>query len=102
MDKFQRVRGSRAAYCSHVMHILNKVDKILGKDNPLPDTDVAKLTSHMEQLAQKKEVLQQLNTQIASALHPLYLQADILEQEEIQNTMYITVVKQRVAHLHTP
>ena len=82
MDEFQRVRGSCAAYCSHVMHILKKVDEILGKDNPLSDTDAAKLTSHMEQLAQKKEVLQQLNTQIAAALHPLYLQADILEQEE--------------------
>ena len=47
----------------------------------------------MEQLAQKKEVLQQLNTQIAAALQTSTdLQTDILESEEIQDTIMEYIV----------
>ena len=68
MDEIQNVKQSRPAYHSHIMRTLKKIDKILEKDNPLSDTDIAKLTSHMERLTQKRETLQQLNSQIAAAL----------------------------------
>ena len=99
MDETQSVKQSRPAYHSHIMHTLEKVDEILEKDNLLSDTDIAKLTGHMEQLTQKKETLQQLNTQIAAALQTdTDLQTDILESEEIQDTImeYISIVKQHV------
>ena len=53
----------------------------------------------MEQLTQKKEILQQLNSQIAVALQTgTDLQTDMLESEEIQDTIMecISIVKQRV------
>ena len=99
MDEIQSVKQSHPAYHSHIMRTLKKIDKILEKDNPLSDTDIAKLTSHMERLTQKKETLQQLNSQIAAALQTdTDLQTDILESEEIQDTImeYISIVKQHV------
>jgi len=78
------------------MRILRKLDELLGKGNPLSDTGIAKLTCHMEQLTQKKE---QLNPQIAAAMQfSNELQTDILESEEIQDTImeYVSIVKQRI------
>ena len=57
MEENQRVKGSRAAYCSHVTRTFRKIDEIMEKEDPLPDPQVAKLTSVLEQLTQKKEVL---------------------------------------------
>ena len=45
MEETQRVKGSRAAYRAHVTRIFNKVDQILETENPLTDTQVAKLTT---------------------------------------------------------
>ena len=105
MDEIQRLKGSRAAYRSHVTRTLKKLDNVLEKDDPLSDPDIAKLTCHMEQLTQKKEVLQQLNTQIAAALQTSDdLQSDILESEEIQDTImeYVSMVKHRVESTRPP
>ncbi|XP_065902524.1 uncharacterized protein [Dysidea avara] len=105
MDEIQRLKGSRAAYRSHVTRTLKKLDDVLEKDDPLSDPDIAKLTCHVEQLTQKKEVLQQLNTQIAAALQTSDdLQSDILESEEIQDTImeYVSMVKHRVESTRPP
>ena len=99
MDEIQRVKGSRAAYCAHVMRTLKKLDEILEKSDPLSDNDIAKLTCHVEQLTQKKTVLEQLNSQVAAAMQSSdELQTDILESEEIQDTImeYVSIVKQQV------
>ena len=99
MEENQRVKGSRAAYRSHVMRTFRKIDEIMEKEDPLPDPQVAKLTSMLEQLTQKKEVLYQLNTQVAAAIQiPSELEAEILEAEEIQDTIieYMSIIKHRL------
>lgn len=50
MEESEHVKGSRAAYCSHVTHTFKKIDEIMEKDHPLPDPQVVKLTSVLEQL----------------------------------------------------
>jgi len=53
----------------------------------------------MEQLTEKKTMLEQLNSQIAAAMQSSEeLQSDILESEEIQDTImeYVSIAKQRV------
>ena len=88
MDETQCVKGSRAAYRAHVMRTLKKHDDIFSKEDPLTDSDIAKLTCHMEQSTQKKTMLEQLNSQIAEAMQSSEeLQSDILESEEIQDTI---------------
>ena len=99
MEENQRVKGSRAAYRSHVTRTFRKIDEIMEKEDPLPDPQVAKLTSMLEQLTQKKEVLYQLNTQVAAAIQiPSELEAEILEAEEIQDTIieYMSIIKHRL------
>ena len=90
MEDIQCAKGSHAAYRSHVTHTFRKIDEIMEKEDPLPDPQVVKLTSMLEQLTQKKEVLQQLNMQVAAAIQtPNELEAEILEAEEIQATINI-------------
>ena len=99
MEENQRVKGSRAAYRSHVTRTFRKIDEIMEKEDPLPDPQVAKLTSMLEQLTQKKEMLYQLNTQVAAAIQiPSKLEAEILEAEEIQDTIieYMSIIKHRL------
>ena len=84
MDEIQHVKGSRVACHAHVMRTLKKLDDIFSKNDPFTDSDIAKLTCHMEQLTQKKTMLEQLNSQIAAAMQSSEeLQSDILESEEI-------------------
>ena len=48
------------------------------------DTQVATLTSSLEQLTQKKEIFQQLHTQLAETIQTSdNLETEILEAEEI-------------------
>lgn len=90
------IKGSRAAYHSHVKRTFRKINEIMEKEDPLSDPQVAKLTNMLEQLTQKKEVLQQLNMQVAAAIQtPEELEAEILEAEEIQDTIleYMSLIK---------
>ena len=105
MEETQRVKGSRAAYRAHVTRTFKKIDEILETDSPLTDTQVAKLTSNLEQLAQKKETLQQLNGQIASTIERSEdLETEILEAEEIQDTIieYMSLIKHRLDKFREP
>ena len=54
MEDIQHAKGSRAAYRSHIMRTFRKIDEIMEKEDPLPDPQVAKLTSMLEQLTQKR------------------------------------------------
>ena len=56
MEENQRVKGSHAAYRSRVTRTFRKIDEIMEKEDPLPDPQVAKLTSMLEQLTQKGSV----------------------------------------------
>ena len=99
MEEIQRVKGSRAAYRSHVTRTIKKAKEILVTEGDLADSQVAKLTSIMEQLTQKSGVLKQLNAQVLEAIQsPDDLEAEILEAEEIQDTIheYVTVIKRRI------
>jgi len=104
MDDIQRVKGSRAAYRAHVTRTLKKLDDIFSKEDLLTDSDTAKLTCHMEQLTQKKTMLERLNSQIAAMQSSEDLQSDILESEEIQYTImeYVSIAKQRVESNRPP
>ena len=82
-----------------------KVDEILETESPLTDSQVAKLTSNLEQLAQKKDTLQQLNGQITSTIQTSEdLQTKILEAEEIQDTIieYMNLIKHRLEKIREP
>ena len=76
------------------------------KEDPLSDPQVAKLTSMLEKLSQKKEVLQQLNTQVVAAIQTQdELEAEILEAEEIQDTIvikYMSLIKHRLKPKSAP
>jgi len=61
MEETQCAKGLRAAYRAHVTRIFKKVDEIVEIETPLMDPQVAKLTGNLEQLAQKRDILQQLN-----------------------------------------
>ena len=105
MEETQRAKGSRAAYRAHVTRIFKKVDEILETETPLTDPQVAKITSNLEQLAQKKDTLQQLNRQIASTIQtPEDLETEILEAEEIQDTIieYMSLIKHRLEKIREP
>ena len=55
---------------------------------PVTDTQVATLTSSLEQLTQKKEIFQQLHTQLAETIQTSDdLETEILEAEEIQDSI---------------
>ncbi|XP_065917547.1 uncharacterized protein [Dysidea avara] len=105
MEETQRAKGSRAAYRAHVTRIFKKVDENLETETPLTDTQVAKLTSNLEQLTQKKDTLQQLNGQIASSIQTSEeLETEILEAEEIQDTIieYMSLIKHRLEKTREP
>jgi len=99
MEETQRAKGSRAAYRAHVTRIFKKFDEIVEIETPLTDPQVAKLTGNLEQLAQKRDILQQLNRQIVSTIQTSEdLETEILEAEEIQDTIieYMSLIKQRL------
>ena len=70
---------------SHLTRTYQKIDKILRTDTALSETQVATLTSSLEQLTQKREMLRQLDAEIAQAIQKEdELEAEILEVEETQ------------------
>ena len=112
MDTVQRLKGSRAGFCAHVTRTFKKADDIMNTgDLPTP-TQIAKLTSIMEQLTQKKDTLNQLNAQVQETIKsPEELETEILEAEEIQDSIieYIAMIRSHieprrttVESMHTP
>ena len=57
-----RIKSSHKAYCSHLTQIFRKVDEILEKDTPIIESQVATITSGLEQLTKKKETFQHFRT----------------------------------------
>ena len=103
MDKPQRLKASRKAYRSHLTRLFKKVDEILEKETPITDVQVVTLTSSLEQLTQKKDIFQQLHTQLAEAMQTADdLENEILEAEEIQNSILdkMSVIKHRLEPRH--
>ena len=99
MDEPQRLKASRKAYRSHLTRLFKKVDEILEKETPITEVQVATLTSSLEQLTQKKDIFQQLHTQLAEAMQTADdLENEILEAEEIQDTILdkMSVIKHRL------
>ena len=85
MDKPQHLKASCKAYCSHLVRLFKKVDDILDKETPITDIQVAVLTSSLEQLTQKKDIFQQLHTQLAKTMQTSdELENVILEAKEIK------------------
>lgn len=99
MDEPQRLKASRKAYRSHLTRLFKKVDDILEKDTPITDVQAATLTSSLEQLTQKKDIFQQLHTQLTETMQtPDDLENEILEAEEIQDSIIdkISLIKHRL------
>ena len=92
----QRLKGSRAGFHAHVMRTFKKADDIMNTgDLPTP-TQIAKLTSIMEQLTQKKDTLNQLNAQVLETIKSSEeLETEILEADGIQNSIieYIAMIR---------
>jgi len=98
MVDIQCVKTSRAVYSAHVTRTIQKADNILRED-ALTDSQVAKLTSILEQLTVKRGMLKQVNGQVLEAVEPSGdLEAEILETKETQDDIheYMAVIKSRV------
>ena len=52
MNESQRKKASRKAYQSHLTRLLRKVDAILDLETRLTETQIATLTSSIEQLTE--------------------------------------------------
>ena len=57
MADIQRLKGSRAGYRAHVTRTFKKADDVMNTGEPLTPPQIAKLTSIMEQLTQKRDTL---------------------------------------------
>ena len=88
MEVILHAKMSRTAHRSHLTRTYRKIDDLLTSGRSLSDTQIATLTSSLEQLTQKRETLQQLDTEIAGAIEtPEDLEAEILEAEETQELL---------------
>lgn len=97
MERLQRTKASHKAYRSHLMRTYKKIDNILQAKAPVTDSQIAILTSVLEQLNQKKTIITQLDSQIAEAIEtPEDLETEILKAEGIQDELAdkITLVRQ--------
>ena len=79
-----------------------KADDIMNTGDLTTPTQIAKLTSIMEQLTQKKDTLKQLDAQVKETLQsPEELETEILEAEEIQDSIieYMAIIRSHIEPL---
>ena len=104
MEELQRKKASRKAYRSHLTRLFRKVDAILDSDTRPTETQIAILTSSIEQLTERGTLLRELDAQIAATIETENeLEAEIIEAEATQEAILdkISQIKRRIDSLHT-
>ena len=99
MEESQRKKASRKAYRSHLMRLLRKVDAILDLETRPTETQIATLTSSIEQLTERGTLLRELDTQIAATIETENeLEAEIIEAEATQEAILdkISQIRRRI------
>jgi len=98
MKKIKRLNLSRRGYHSHLKRLLASAGEILDRGNDKSEVDsITKLTDLIEQFDRKRNILVDLDKQIAAGISDDDLEAELLESEEIQSKISATVT--RVKHL---
>ena len=88
MEELQRKKASRKAYRSHLTRLLRKVDAILDSETRSTETQIATLTSSIEQLTERGTLLRELDGQIATTIQTENeLEAEIIEAEATQEAI---------------
>ena len=89
MEELQRKKASRKAYRSHLTRLLRKVDAILDSETRPTETQIATLTSSVEQLTERGTLLRELDGQIAMTIQTENeLEAEIIEAEATQESIH--------------
>ena len=85
MEELQHKKASRNTYRSHLTRPLRKVDAILNSETRSTETQIATLTSSIEQLTERGTLLRKLDGQITTTIQTENeLEAEIIEAEATQ------------------
>ena len=104
MEESQRKKASRKAYRSHLTHLFRKVDAILDPETRPTETQIATLTSSIEQLTERGTLLRELDAQIAATIETENeIVVQIIESEATREAILDTIsqIKRRIDSLHT-
>ena len=105
MEELKRFRLSRRGFRAHLATLTTSLTELTErcKEHPPGEEDIVTLTSLLEQLNRKKEILNGLDEKIAGLTDEKDLEAEIVESEEIQSSIsrQITQVK-RLLSAPTP
>lgn len=97
MEEQKRLRLSRWGYRSHLATLTTSLTELTQrcKEQSPGEEDIIILTSLLEQFTRKKEILHALDEKLAQLTDEKDLEAEILESEELQNSIsrQITTVK---------
>ena len=106
MEEQKRLRLSRRGYRAHLATLTTSLSELTErcKGQPLEEDDVIALTSLLEQFTRKKEILHALDEKLTLLTEEKDLEAEILESEELQNSIsrQITRVKRMLDAPRTP
>jgi len=96
MEEIKRLTLSRRGYRSHLKRLFASAGEILDRGNDKSEADaMTKLTDLIEQLDRKRNILVDLDKQIAAGISDDDLEAEILESEEIQSEISATVARMK-------
>ena len=85
----KRLRLSRRGFRAHLATLTTSLNELSGrsKEHPLEEDDVIALTSLLEQLTRKKQILSDLDEKIVALVDEKDLEAEIVESEELQSSI---------------
>ena len=92
MEELARLQASYKWYRSHVIRIFNKIDDTI--DNDSDEFSLTYLRTAVEQLRKKKEIINQIDQQIAELVQmPEELEEAVCEAEELQDSILEKISK---------
>lgn len=105
MEKLKKLCTSCCAHRSHLTKTLTSITEVLERDSsePLPELKVISLTTTLEGLQRRKDILSNLDSKIAMLIEVEdKLETDIYECEELQSNIVETIAQlQYIIHQST-
>ena len=68
MEELRRYKASRKGYRTHVMRTLSKVTAVTESTEPITTDQIVTLKTWLDQIEQKRAVLEDLDSRIANAI----------------------------------
>ena len=99
MEELQRKKASRKAYQSHLTCLLRKVDTILDLETRPTETQIATLTSSIEQYTEQGTLLRELDVQITAIIEmENEIEVEIIKAEAMEEAILdkISQIRQRI------